>query len=296
MSTPDYLRSPLSTNPLVDGMMHLVEDMRNAAKDAPRAMVWSMVFSSITSWLTAVLMMYCAGDWETYLEGTQPYMNWFIDILHSTYGGGVFCAVVMIGLNFFVIVGTNLAGSRLAWSMARDRAFPWSEYFSHVDTRFGIPLRTMIALVVVELVIGLIALGNDLAFQSIISGGGVTLQIGYVTPVLVVLCRGRSILPERPYFDLGRWGHAINILSVGWSLIIIAMYLAPMYVPINIANIAWMNWSCLIVGATVIFPGLYWIFSARYKYLKGTNTVMADNVIIVDGEVQPNAEIPGKVI
>jgi choline transport protein len=29
-------------------------------------------------------------------------------------------------------------------------------------------------------------LGSDLAFESIISGGGVTLQIGYVTPVIVV--------------------------------------------------------------------------------------------------------------
>jgi hypothetical protein len=33
---------------------------------------------------------------------------------------------------------------------------------------------------------GLIVLGSDLAFESIISGGGVTLQIGYVTPIIVV--------------------------------------------------------------------------------------------------------------
>lgn len=251
-----------------DGMLHLVEDTQNASKDGPRAMVWSMVFSGVTSWLTAVLMMFCAGDWESYLQGSQPYMNWFIDILHSIYGGGIFCALVMMGLNFFVIVGTNLAGSRLAWSMARDRAFPWSDYFSHVSPRFGVPLRAMLALVVVELAVGLIALGNDLAFESIISGGGVTLQIGYVTPVLVVLCRGRGILPTRPHFDLGRWGYLINYLSVAWSFLIIAMYLSPLYVPITIANIAWMNWSCVIVGATIVFPGLYWMFSARHKYLK----------------------------
>ena len=48
-----------------DGMMHLVEEMRNASRDAPRAMVWSMIFCSITSWLAAILMMYCIGDYET---------------------------------------------------------------------------------------------------------------------------------------------------------------------------------------------------------------------------------------
>jgi choline transport protein len=61
--------------------------------------------------------MWCAGDWETYMEGispllypnlisladstsaSQPYMNWWMDILGSVYGGGVFCALIMIGLN-----------------------------------------------------------------------------------------------------------------------------------------------------------------------------------------------------
>jgi choline transport protein len=183
-----------------------------------------MIFCSVTSWLGAILMMWTAGDWQTYMQASQPYMNWWMDILHSVYGGRVFCVIIMIGLNFFIILGTNLAGSRLAWSIAHDRAFPCSEYLAVVSKRFGIPLRAMLAIIVVDLVIGLIVLGSDLAFQSIISGGGVTLQIGYVTPVIVLLCRGRGILPPRPHFDLGRWGYPINIISVCWSLIIITMY------------------------------------------------------------------------
>jgi choline transport protein len=38
-------------------------------------MVWSMIFCSVTSWLGAILMMWCAGDWETYMEGLlQPFL------------------------------------------------------------------------------------------------------------------------------------------------------------------------------------------------------------------------------
>jgi choline transport protein len=81
-------------------------------------------------------------------------MNWWMDICNSVYGGGIFCALIMIGLNFFIIVGTNNAGSRLAWSMARDKGLPYSEYFAHVSTRFHIPLRTMIAILVIDLIIG----------------------------------------------------------------------------------------------------------------------------------------------
>jgi len=138
-----------------DGMMHLVEEMHDASKEAPRVMVWSMIFCSVTSWLGAVLMMWTAGDWESYMLDSQPYMNWWMDITRSVYGGGIFCALVMMGLNFFIIVGTNLAGSRLAWSMARDKAFPYSNYFAHVSERFGLPLRCMIAILVIDLVIGM---------------------------------------------------------------------------------------------------------------------------------------------
>lgn len=141
-------------------------------------------------------------------------MSWWIDVTGSLYGGGLFCALVMIGINFFVIVGTNSAGSRIVWSMARDKAFPYSEYLAQVSPRLGIPLRAIGFVVVIDLILGmpihihramffqmqfgfestlifnrylgLIVLGSDLAFQSIISGGGLMLQVSYLVPVLIV--------------------------------------------------------------------------------------------------------------
>ena len=53
-----------------DGMMHLVEEMRDASREAPRVMVWSMIFCSVTSWLGAILLLWTAGNWEEYMLGT----------------------------------------------------------------------------------------------------------------------------------------------------------------------------------------------------------------------------------
>lgn len=52
-----------------------------------------------------------------------------------------------------------------------------------------------------------------------------------------------------------------------------------------------MNWSCVIVGATIVFPGTYWIFSARHKYIKEGNSVLTDNVVIIDGHAVSAAEL-----
>lgn len=37
------------------------------------------------------------------------------------------------------------------------------------------------------------------------------------------------------------------------------------------------------MGATILFPGAYWIFGARFKYIKEQNSVMDDNVVVIDG-------------
>ena len=75
-----------------DGVMHLVEEMKNASRDAPvctlfsylvedvltvrqRVMIWSMVWAGVTAWLSAIVMCYTVGpNWETYLEATSSYV------------------------------------------------------------------------------------------------------------------------------------------------------------------------------------------------------------------------------
>jgi choline transport protein len=47
----------------------------------------------------------------------------------------------------------------------------------------------MNVIIVVNLIVGLLVLGSDLAFYAIISGGGVTLQVSYCIPILCVVCR-----------------------------------------------------------------------------------------------------------
>lgn len=66
-------------------------------------------------------------------------------------------------------------------------------------------------------------------------------------------------------------------------MLIIVVFLCPLYVPVTIASIDNMNWSVLIVGATILLPGIYWIWRARFRYIRESNTVLTDNVIVVDG-------------
>ena len=63
-----------------------------------------------------------------------------------------------------------------------------------------------------------------------------------------------------------------------------------MYVPVNVDTIDYMNWACAIVGATILFAGIWWIAKARHTYIKDSNSLLEDNAIIVDGIAVSGAE------
>jgi choline transport protein len=82
-----------------DSTLHMVEEMVNPARDAPRVMIWSMVFSAVVAWISAVIMGFTSGNWAAEMETTLPYLSWFMNTTRSVLGGGIFCAVMMMGLN-----------------------------------------------------------------------------------------------------------------------------------------------------------------------------------------------------
>ena len=186
---------------------------------------------------------------------------------------------MMMGLNYMIILNVNTAGSRVIWSMARDKGLPWSQYFARVSDRFVIPVRALGFFIIANLLTGLLVLGSDLAFYAIISGGGIALQITFCVPICCVVLRGRECLPARPHFDLGKWGYPVNIASLLWSIVVILFYVFPQAVPVA-GDIANMNWAIGILAVVVVFAGIYWAVKGRHEYLVSSSSVSGENVVI----------------
>lgn len=78
----------------------VAEEMKNPSRDAPRVMIWSMVWAGTTAFITGAIMCYTVGwEWESRLDQISAYLSWFMDATGSVYGGGVFCCIIMMGLN-----------------------------------------------------------------------------------------------------------------------------------------------------------------------------------------------------
>ena len=62
--------------------------------------------------------------------------------------------------------------------MAEDNAFPWSNRLVKIDRKLQIPLNFIYAIMVAQVIIGLISLGSELAYNAI--------ALAYAIPVTVV--------------------------------------------------------------------------------------------------------------
>ncbi|KAM0425581.1 hypothetical protein ACHAPT_009112 [Fusarium lateritium] len=138
-----------------DGILHIAEEMQDAPRTAPRAMILSMVLSGVTSLFGALVMAFCCGDWERLMTYDIPFVQWFIETLNNSMAGGiVLLTIVMLLLNFLIVVSINTAGSRLAWGMARDNAFPFSDVFAKVNKTVNTPVNAILLTIVSEAIIG----------------------------------------------------------------------------------------------------------------------------------------------
>jgi choline transport protein len=171
-------------------------------------------------------------------------------------------------VQYLTILNQSTASARMIWKMSKQKAFPFSTYFSHISHHTSIPVRALMAFIVLCMLVGLLVLGSHLAFYAILSGGGIAIQISFIVPILCVVLRGRSkVLPAGgPRFDLGpRWGYVINAVSLLWSVVVVLFYVFPQYMPV-VGAIANMNWAIAIIGAVVLFAGVTWVAKASKHF------------------------------
>jgi amino acid transporter len=115
------------------------------------------------------------------------------------------------------------------------------------------------------LLLSLINIGSSVAFMQVISLGVAAMVTSYLISISCITLkrlRGEPLLPSK--FDLGRWGLPINIISV---LFLLFLWIFCFFPTAPNPTLDTMNWAALGYGAVIIFALVYYVFSARHKYV-----------------------------
>lgn len=244
----------------------IAEETKDASRLIPRAMRLALIWGGIASLILTgglLLAIPAHNGIGATVSGGVPFIlgqlpQWLQDI-----------ALLLIIYAFFSC-GTSVqgAGSRLAFSYARDGALPASRWIGKISERHRIPVNALLGGAFVTLLFVLLVFvspkhdvsilwftypANTSALVSLVSFGVSGIYLSFLmTVVASIIARARGWIPEGA-FTLGRWGWAVSIIAAAYLGLMFVNVVIPsgLASPRAYFNIDWITLLVMVVIAIV---------------------------------------------
>lgn len=153
-----------------DAPSHMTEEMKSASKQAPQAIIMSVVLGAITGFAFLLVLCFCIGDITT--TQNSPTGVPVIQIFYDSTGSKVAACFLASMIAVIVIVaGNNILaeGSRCVYAFARDNGLPFSRFLAKVDKKRQVPINAVLLTLIVQLALDAIDFGTSTGFETVIA-------------------------------------------------------------------------------------------------------------------------------
>lgn len=242
----------------------LAEETVNPRRVAPRTIRMALTVSALGGGLMILAALMAAPsltDGRLATEGL-PYV---LNSVLGNFWGKVLLVVVVVAI-FICTLAIQTAATRLMFSMARDGRLPFSATLSRVNPRTGTPIAPAVLIGVSCIAILLVNMGNAAIFATLASVCIILIYLAYLcvtAPLLLRRLRGWPNGPRltdaegKPLFSLGRWGIPVNVLAVGYGLLMTVNLAWPrteIFDPSG--QTPWMRWAGVLTVLAVVGLGI----------------------------------------
>jgi amino acid transporter len=266
------------------------EETKNAGRQVPRAMRLALIWGGIASFVLtgALLLAMPAGAGSA----SRTISNGGIPYILSQLPHGMQDVLLALVIFAFFSCGSAVqgAGSRLAFSYARDGALPGSTWISAVSERFKTPANALFggALVTVAFIglefaspthdvkIWFITYpANTNVLVSLVSFAVSGIYLSFLLTVIgSMIARARGWVPSGK-FTLGRWAWPVSVVAV----VYLGLMLVNVVLPTGLSSArAYFNydWITLLVMVIVAVAGVIVFFVANQGKDIGAHLIDTD--------------------
>jgi len=153
-----------------DAPAHMTEELKNATKEAPRAIIMSVYIGAVTGFVFLIAICFCIGDITKTAQSTTgvPLIQIFYDSTQSVVGACFLSSLIVV----IVLVCANALiaeGSRSLYAFARDHGLPFSKVFAKVEPKRQVPVYAILLACGVQMALNSIYFGTVTGFNTVIS-------------------------------------------------------------------------------------------------------------------------------
>ncbi|KAI7848791.1 amino acid/polyamine transporter I [Circinella umbellata] len=247
------------------------EGTKNASSSGPRGIIIALSSAMVQALILCISTLFSIQDVEELQNSSSPVATLFLRATRNE-KLSAFLLTILIVSQFGALCNVLLAGAQVMYAMARDYCLPNSKFWYKLNGKQQIPVRLLLLVAAICITVLLPSLASDVYYEAIISTSVICLNVSYGLPAFCRLIWKRNDMPKGP-FDLGKYSIPINIIAVIWVIFFGVILCIPSAHPITPET---MNWSCLMLGATIIFALTFWQVSGRKIYKGPLQTITGE--------------------
>jgi choline transport protein len=273
----------------------MTEELKDASKQAPRAMVLSVYIGAITGFVFLIAVCFCIGDITTVADTPTlvPLIQIFFDSTNSNVGSCILASLIVI-IDVACANALLAEGSRSLYAFARDHGLPFSSIISKVEPKHQVPVAAILLGTVVQMAFNSIYFGTVTGFNTVIAIATEGFYLSYAMPLLTRLISYFS----RTHRQLtGPWAMKplvsviVNFIGLTYLLFACITFNFPSENPVNSEN---MNYTSAAVGVIMFVAAVTWFTTARKRFsgpeLDGVVDMVAEIQYVSDSEEMRDSE------
>ncbi|KAL1627754.1 hypothetical protein SLS54_002020 [Diplodia seriata] len=276
-----------------DAPAHMTEEIHDARRQAPRAIVLSVWLGGVTGFVFLVALCFSMGDVAA--TASSPTGVPVIAIFrHATGSVPAACALTSLITVIGLVCANSLVaeGGRAVYAFARDGGLPCAGALGRVHDKLHVPVAAIVLTGVTQAAFDSIYFGTVTGFNTVVSIATEGFYVSYAIPLGVRiwtrLFGGEREVPPAPCYDLGRWGGlAANVVGFVYLAFAVVTFNFPTVEPVEREN---MNYTSAAVGVVMVIAAGTWVTTGRKSY---SGPLTEAKAVVVEG-VEREAEGDGR--
>ncbi|KAJ5819960.1 hypothetical protein N7474_005551 [Penicillium riverlandense] len=252
-----------------DAPSHMTEEMHNASKEAPKAIILAVVLGAVTGFAFLLTLCFCIGNIDQTAKTSTGVP--VIQIIYDSTNSKVATCILSSMISVIVIVaGLNLLaeGSRGVYAFSRDNGLPFSKFFSKVESKRQVPVNAIILTLVVQLALNSIDFGTTTGFETVIAISTEGFYLSYAVALISRLAgyfTGHVTKLDGPYAFSVPVSIGLNFLGLLFLLFAAITFNFPSTYPVTHIS---MNYTSAAIGVIGLISIVTWVTTGR-KQFKG---------------------------